>query len=77
MKNVVIEPGSVSVASAEPAEDKGKQFASAGVIKKKIETAFPRSEINRVSYVTVEKKKVQMAVTRIRTLDGWLSITYE
>jgi len=77
MKNVVIEPGSVSVAAAEKAEDPGKQFASAGVIKKKIETAFPRKEVDRVSYVTVEKRKVLMAVTRIRALDGWLSITYE
>jgi hypothetical protein len=76
-KSVVIEPGSVSVASAEPAEDKGKQFAAAGVIKKKIETAFPRKEVDRVSYVPVEKRKVLMAVTRIRALDGWLSITYE
>lgn len=76
-KFIVIEPGSVSVASAEPAEDKGKQFASAGVIKKKIETAFPRKEVDRVSYVPVEKRKVLMAVTRIRALDGWLSITYE
>ncbi len=77
MKNVVIEPGSVSIASAEPAESAAKQLARAGVIKKKIESTFPRREIDRVSYVTRDKKKVLVAVTRIRALDGWLSITYE
>ncbi len=76
-KSVVIEPGRVSVSAASEAEDKGKQLASAGVIKKKVETAFPRKEMDRVSYVTVEKRKVLLAVTRIRALDGWLSITYE
>src|SRR5262249_49637522 len=76
-KSVVIDRGSVSVAAAEEAADKGKQFASAGVIKKKIESSFPRKELDRVSYVTVGKKKVLTAVTRIRALDGWLSVTYE
>jgi hypothetical protein len=77
VKNVVIEPGKVSIASAEPPESAAKQLARAGVIKKKIESTFPRREIDRVSYVTRDKKKVLVAVTRIRALDGWLSITYE
>jgi hypothetical protein len=77
MKNVVIEPGDVGVAAAEPPESAAKQLARAGVIKKKIGNAFPRTEVNRVRYVNVEKKKVLVAVTRIRALDGWLSITVE
>lgn len=77
MKNVVLEPGSIEVASAEPAPDKGKQFAAAGVIRKKFNTAFAHSEINRVGYVTLEKRRVQYAVTRIRAMDGWLSVTVE
>jgi tetratricopeptide (TPR) repeat protein len=77
VKNVVIEPGDVSIAAAEPAESAAKQLARAGVIKKKISSAFPRTEVDRVRYVTVEKKKVLVAVTRIRALDGWLSITVE
>jgi hypothetical protein len=77
VKNVVIEPQSVSISSAEPAESAAKQLARAGVIKKKIESTFPRREIDRVSYVTRGNKKVLVAVTRIRALDGWLSITYE
>jgi hypothetical protein len=77
MKNVVIEPGSVEVAGAEKPESAAKQLARAGVIKKKFSSAFPRTEVDRVKYVTVEKKKVLVAVTRIRALDGWLSITVE
>jgi hypothetical protein len=77
MKNVVIEPGEVAVAGAEKAESAAKQLARAGVIKKKFSSAFPRTEVDRVKYITVEKKKVLVAVTRIRALDGWLSITVE
>lgn len=77
VKNVVVEPGDVSVAAAERAEAAAKQLAYAGVIKKKISAAFPRREIDRVKYVTHENKKVLVAVTRIRALDGWLSITVE
>jgi hypothetical protein len=76
-KNVVIEPGDVSVAAAEPPESAAKQLTRAGVIKKKISNAFPRTEVDRVRYVTRDKKKVLVAVTRIRALDGWLSITVE
>jgi hypothetical protein len=76
-KYVVIEPGEVSVAGAEKAESAAKQLARAGVIKKKIGSAFPRSEVDRVRYVTIDKRKVLVAVTRIRALDGWLSITVE
>jgi hypothetical protein len=77
MKNVVIEPGDVGVAAAEPPESAAKQLTRAGVIKKKISTAFPRTEADRVRYVTRGTRKVLVAVTRIRALDGWLSITVE
>jgi hypothetical protein len=78
MQNVIIEPGDISVAAAEQAEGgAGKQLARAGVIRKKFGSAFPRRELQRVSYATHENKKVQLAVTRIRALDGWLSVTVE
>jgi hypothetical protein len=77
MKSVIIEPGDVSVAAAEPPDSAAKQLTRAGVIKKKITSAFPRSEVDRVRYVTRGNKKVLLAVTRIRALDGWLSITVE
>ena len=46
-------------------------------MRKKIGQAFPRREIDRVGYLTRDKKKVLVAVTRIRALDGWLSVTFE
>ncbi len=77
MKNVVLDPGDISIASAEPTDNAGKQLARAGVIRKKMTEAFPHSEINRVGYASIEKRRVQYAITRIRALDGWLSITVE
>jgi hypothetical protein len=76
-KNVVIEPGAVSVSPIEKAENAAQQLARAGVIKKKIEAAFPRREIDRVATVERGSTKVNVAVTRIKALDGWLSITFE
>lgn len=77
VKNVVIEPGSVSISPVEKPESAATQIARAGVIKKKVESAFPRREINRVIDTVREGKKIRLAVTRFRALDGWLSITFE
>lgn len=77
VKNVVIEPGDISIAAAEPPESAAKQLARAGVIRKKMTTAFPRREIDRVRYLTSGNRRVLVAVTRIRAMDGWLSITVE
>jgi len=78
VKNIVIETGDISIEAAEPAGNPGQQLARAGVIRKKLDAAFPRRELERVSYI---KRKnlppVMTAVTRIRALDGWLGITYE
>lgn len=77
MKNVVIQAGNVSISPVEQAESAATQIARAGVIKKKIQTALPTREIDRVAQVDHEGRKLVMAVTRIRALDGWLSITFE
>jgi hypothetical protein len=77
VKNVVIEPGSVSVSAVEKAESAAQQGVRAGVIKKKIEAAFPRREIDRVALIERDQTKAKVAVTRIKALDGWLSITFE
>jgi hypothetical protein len=77
VKNVVIEPGGVSVSAVEKADNAAQQGVRAGVIKKKIEAAFPRREIDRVALIERDKTKVKVAVTRIKALDGWLSITFE
>lgn len=76
-KNVVIEPGSVSIEAAEKGANAATQGVRAGVIKKKIEAAFPRREIDRVKFIERQGKRVLVAVTRIKALDGWLSITFE
>jgi len=75
--NVIVEPGNVSVEPAERPENAAAQISRAGVIKKKIEDAFPRREIDRVFKIERGSKHVSMAVTRFRALDGWLSITVE
>lgn len=76
-KNIVVEPGSVSVSAVEKADNPAQQGVRAGVIKKKIEAAFPRREIDRVINYEHDKKKLVLAVTRIKILDGWVSVTIE
>jgi len=77
MENVVIEPGDFSISAAEEQESPAKQLVRAGVIKKKLASALPRRELKRVKRMTHKQIKVVTAVTRIRALDGWLSITFE
>ncbi|HEY2249757.1 MAG TPA: hypothetical protein VGH74_01805 [Planctomycetaceae bacterium] len=77
MKNVVIEPGDISIEAAEKAERPAQQLARAGVIRKKLDAAFPRREIDRVHRIQRKNLNVVTAVTRIRALDCWLSVTYE
>lgn len=77
MKNVVIEPGSVTVSAAERAPSPATQLARAGVIRKKIEASFPKRELDRVTTIQRDNTKAVVAVTRIKALDGWLSVTFE
>lgn len=77
MKSIVIEPANISIEAAEKAESAAQQLARAGVIRKKLDSAFPRREIDRVHHIKQKKINVVTAVTRIRALDCWLSITYE
>lgn len=77
VKNVVIEPGSIQVSAAERGGSPTTQLARAGVIRKKIEAAFPRRDIDRVATIARDGRKVNLAVTRVKALDGWLSVTFE
>jgi hypothetical protein len=77
VKNVVIEPGRIEVSPAEKADNAATQVARAGVIRKKIEAAFPRREMDRIAMLERDKTKVRVAVTRIKALDGWISVTFE
>lgn len=77
MQNIVVEPANISIEAAEKAESAAQQLARAGVIRKKLDSAFPKREIDRVHHIKQKKINVMTAVTRIRALDCWLSITYE
>ena len=74
---VIVEPGSFEVSAADKPESAAKQLAQAGVIKKKLASAFPKRELQRVQRINEKKIKTVTAVTRIRSLDGWLSISIE
>jgi hypothetical protein len=77
MQNIVVEPANISIEAAEKADSAAQQLARAGVIRKKLDSAFPRRELDRVHHIKQKKLNVMTAVTRIRALDCWLSITYE
>ena len=77
MEAVTIEPGNFEVSAAEAPESAAKQLAQAGVIKKKLGSAFPKRDIDRVKRVQEKNINTVTAVTRIRSLDGWLSISVE
>lgn len=76
-ESVIIEPGSFEVSAADKPESAAKQLAQAGVIKKKLSSAFPKRELQRVKRINQKNIKTVTAVTRIRSLDGWLSISIE
>ena len=77
MKSIVIETANISIEAAEKSGSPAQQLARAGVIRKKLDSAFPKREIDRVHHVKQKKLNVVTAVTRIRALDCWLGITYE
>jgi len=77
MKSVVVETANISIEAAEKADSAATQLARAGVIRKKLDSAFPRREIDRVHHIKQKNLNVVTAVTRIRALDCWLGITYE
>ncbi len=77
MKSIIVEPANISIEAAEKSASPAQQLARAGVIRKKLESAFPRREIDRVHRIKKKKINTVTAVTRIRALDCWLSISYE
>lgn len=76
-KNVVIEQGGVEVAPVAKPESPAKQIARAGVIKRKLETALPRREVDRTYTFDRHNHRVDAALTRYRAADGWLALTFE
>jgi hypothetical protein len=77
MLHIIVETANISIEEAEKSGSPAQQLARAGVIRKKLDSAFPRREIDRVHHIKQKKVNVMTAVTRIRALDSWLGITYE
>lgn len=70
--NVVLERGAIEVSALVKPENVAKQIANAGVIRKKIENALPRREIDRHSHITRDHVKLTVSLSGIKALDGWL-----
>ena len=77
MQNITVEAADISIEAAVDSDNKPQQLARAGVIRKKLNSAFPKREIDRVHHIKQKNLNVVTAVTRIRALDCWLAITYE
>lgn len=72
--NLILERGNIEVSAAVKPEGAGvaKQIANAGVIRKKIETALPRREIDRHTVVTRDRLKLTVSLAAVKSVDGWL-----
>jgi hypothetical protein len=75
--SVILERGAIEVSALVKPENVAKQIANAGVIRKKIENAMPRREIDRHSQVTREHVKLTVSLSSIKALDGWLILGLE
>lgn len=74
---VILEHGSISISALVKPDNAAKQIANAGVIRKKIENAFPRREVDRARIVTREHVKVTISLASVKALDGWLVLGLE
>ncbi|MCY2964084.1 MAG: hypothetical protein NT069_10645, partial [Planctomycetota bacterium] len=73
-EGIQITPGNVSVETIDKSES---QAVRAGVIKKKIEEAITEQLVKRSVSVKRGNRQFTLAVTRVRTNDGWLNIWVE
>ncbi len=76
---ILVERGIVAVAPVDQPESVAKQLAQAGVIRKKLDSALPNRQFDRA--FKVERKEgrpsLDLNVTTIKPLDGWLTIVIE
>ncbi|MES2792112.1 MAG: hypothetical protein V4719_21025 [Planctomycetota bacterium] len=74
-EEVVITRGEVLVDPVAPPENVAEQLARAGVIKNKIETSIQNKRDTRTMKVDkLEGEPIDVNVTEVEALDGWLSI---
>lgn len=76
-ESVIVDHGPVEVSAVTRPANPAIQISRAGVIKKKMELAFPRRELARAWTFERDGKKVNANVTSIKSLDGWISINVE
>ena len=73
-EGILLTPGNVSV---ETIDKQDSQAVRAGVIKKKIEEAIPEQLLKRSMSMQRGTRMMTLAVTRLRAVDGWLTVWVE
>jgi hypothetical protein len=73
-EGILLTPGNVSV---ETIDKQDSQAVRAGVIKKKIEEAIPEQLLKRSISMQRGNRMMTLAVTRLRAVDGWLTVWVE
>lgn len=73
-EGILLTPGNVSV---ETIDKQDSQAVRAGVIKKKIEEAIPEQLLKRSMSMQRGNRMMTLAVTRLRAVDGWLTVWVE
>ena len=73
-EGILLTPGNVSV---ETIDKQDSQAVRAGVIKKKIEEAIPEQLLKRSVSMQRGNRMMTLAVTRLRAVDGWLTVWVE
>lgn len=73
-EGILLTPGNVSV---ETIDKQDSQAVRAGIIKKKIEEAIPEQLLKRSLVVQRGNRLMTLAVTRLRSIDGWLTVWIE
>ena len=75
---LVAEAGKVSVAPVEKPKSRFKQIARAGVVRKKIEEALPKRELDRQFTINLEgQEPLKISLAQIKAGGKWLTIVVE
>jgi hypothetical protein len=74
-KQVLMERGTVEVAAANESQDRAKQIARAGVMRKKLEDVIQPAPQDRVIHVPRDgRPDMDLVISNIRAESGWLTI---
>lgn len=77
-KNIVVSRGSVKVSAVSRPKSRTKQIVRAGVVRKKISKSITDRMIERQLVIPRDDAdSIELSVTRIVAVDGWLSVVFE